>query len=463
MLARKRLDLSMAAVAAVTATALLAACNAYGAASVELSRESCGLRSDTHCWQSAVTIDQASELPPYFAGVTAKAGSRFTINDTIVVESVRGGAIEGNGAVLEWKGPPDRPLFLLINTQHLTIRNLHVLATSPLHTAIEFAKSRRSNPRRPHSVAPSANVIDAVSIEGIRLGNLRYGVRFSKRFGIDEDNDQSTILNTIIYNVSDAAISIEHSQSKAHRFLSVKATGAPGNSNAAFVRKDGGSFSSFGGFHGGFNGAVYDIATTYDTDLIVDENSEASAHLIRTPAGAASFAMPVYVLGGRFAVDKLAPNGRVIDFRRMGPLTVEGLRIDGAPPNNSASPVIWFHPDPVGGQLSGKLRVQSAAFLLPGSDSWDVVSVNENAQVTSSGNTCNDRRGQVSPCRTVAAGLYHLGHTSHSDLQTTVLARIAPGHATFCADCGSDKTNGRCTPQGDGRIARKLRSGWYCN
>lgn len=62
----------------------------------------------------------------------------------------------------------------------------------------------------------------------MRLGYLRYGVRFSKRFGIDEDNDQSTITNTAIYNVTDAAISIEHSQSQGHHFYGVKATGARG-------------------------------------------------------------------------------------------------------------------------------------------------------------------------------------------------------------------------------------------
>jgi hypothetical protein len=415
----------------------------------------------TSCWQAAIREAMPAGRTPYFANVTGTAGVTYAIRDTLIIESTMGGTIDGNGSVLQWQGPPDRPVFLAKNTQQLRFVNLRILVVTPLEAAFEFTKAPYGkDPAR--NVAPSLNVIDSVRIEGVKLGNLKYGVRFSKRYGIDEDNDQSTIMNTVIYNVTEAAISIEHTQSQGHHFYAVKATGAEGNQNASFVRADGGSFSSLGGFHGQFGGAVYNITSVYGTDFIVDENSEGSARFIRTPAGAASFPFPVQVVGGRFAVNRLVKDGKFIDFNRMGPLSIDGLRVDGSAPPGGTKPMISFLPDPVNGKGQGSLAVTNTLFEVPGSGSWDVLVVNAATRLTSSGNTCVDERGSVSACHGLANGVISMAGIPFGEISVPPLRDLAPGHSLFCEDCAADGRSGACIGGGSGRFARKLSSGWIC-
>lgn len=442
------------------AVLLLSGAAAAGAGSSEAL--DCRADDATGCWQEAIRDAMPPQKAPYFAGLTARKGATYIIRDTLTIESVYGGTIDGNGSMLEWRGPPDRPMFLVKNTQQVRFVNLRIVVLTPLESAFEFTKAPYGkDPAR--NVAPSLNVIDSVRIEGIKLGNLRYGIRFSKRYGIDEDNDQSTIINTAIYNVTEAAISIEHTQSQHHHFYGVKAGGADGNKNASFVRADGGSFSSLGGFHGDFAGAVYSISSVYGTDLIVDEDSEGSARFIRTPAGAASFPFPVHVVGGRFSVDRVASDGKLIDFNRMGPLSIDGLRVDGSPPPGAANPVISFLPDPVNGKGQGKLAVSNMAFAMPGSGSWDVLAINSATGINSGGNTCVDERGAIAPCRGLANGISDLGSVSFHELSLPPLRYLAPGHLVFCSDCAAEGRSGVCAGGGQGRIASKSIRGWNCN
>jgi hypothetical protein len=425
-------------------------------------RFGCTASNATPCWQAAIRNATPAGRAPYFGTVTGTSGTTYVIRDTLVIESVNGGTIDGNGSVLEWQGAPDRPMFLVKNTQQLRFANLRILVVTPLEAAFEFTKAPYGkDPER--NVAPSANVIDSVRIEGVRLGNLRYGIRFSKRYGIDEDNDQSTIINTVIYNVTEAAISIEHTQSQQHHLYAVKASGAQGNTNAAFVRANGGSFSSLGGFHGGFGAAVYDISAVYGTDLIVDENSEGSARLIRTPAGATSFPFPVHIIGGRFAVNQVAKDGKLIDFNRMGPLSIDGLTVDGIPPPGAAKPVIAFLPDPVNGKGQGALSATNIAFTMPGSGAWDVLAINGATRITTRGNTCVDEPGNVVSCRGLANGVSDPGGVFFQELTLAPLRDLAAGHSLFCGNCTTDPLSGACAGGGPGRMAHKLRDGWSCN
>lgn len=416
----------------------------------------------TRCWQAAINGARPPGRETWFAGIAARPEARYVIRDTIEVESAWGGVIDGNGAVLEWQGPPDRPLFLVKNTQQVTFTNLRILAGTPLEAAFEFTKAPYGrDPER--NVAPSLNVIDGVRIEGVKLGNLKYGVRFSKKYGIDEDNDQSTIINTAIYNVTEAAISIEHSQSQGHHFYAVKASGAPGNKDAAFVRALGGSFSSLGGFHGRFNGAVYDIHAAFGNDLILDENSEASARLLRTPGGMASFPLPVQVIGGRFAVDNLAADGRIVDFQRMGPLSITGLKVTGESLPDGVTPRISFRPQPVPApdarDAYGQFMLSGLSVTVPGSSGWELVEVSPAARVTIEGSSCADVKQRVTTCSGLAAGVRAPQGPAFRDLP----AGLAPGHEAWCADCGAEAGSGRCSAGGPGRTARKRADGWYCD
>lgn len=449
----------------------------------------CTGNNDALCWQAAVKAAMPKDKAPYFAGLTGTPGARYIVRDTITIESAFGGTVDGNGSVLEWQGPPDRPLFLVKNTQQVKFTNLRIFVGSPLESAFEFTKAPYGK-EQARNVAPSLNVLDGVRIEGVKLGNLRYGVRFSKRYGIDEDNDQSTIINTAIYNVTDAAISIEHTQSQHHHFYAVKATGAEGNRDAAFVRATAGSFSSLGGFHGRFGGAVYDITSVYGTDLILDENSEASARLIRTPDGMASFPMPVHVVGGRFAVDNMAADGRIVDFNRMGPLTISGLKVTGDVRPGAATPLISFRPQPVPagpnpagsgpagsgqagsgqagsgparGEAGGQLNLSGLTFAVAGSAGWDLVQVSPAARVNSAANSCVDGQQRVTRCRGLAAGVQAQDGMAYRELATGPGAALAPGHSAWCADCAAEPVTGKCQAGGGGQFARKLPGGWYCD
>jgi len=450
---------------------LLAVLSASAWASVAADELVCPADDATQCWRVAIEQAMPRDKTPYFSSVTGARNATYIIRNTLTLESVYGGTIDGNGSVLQWHGPPDRPLFLVKNTQQLRFVNLRIFVVEPLQAAFEFTKAPYGkDPAR--NVAPSLNVLDSVRIEGVKLGNLQYGIRFSKRYNIDEDNDMSTIMNTAIYNVTEAAISIEHSQSQAHHFYAVKASGAPGNRNAAFVRAAGGSFTSLGGYHGRFGGAVYDITSANGTNLIIDEGSEASAHFIRTPGGAASFSLPVHVVGGRFSVDQLAPNGRIIDFNRMGPLSIRGLTIDGPVPEGVANPVISFWPQPAGartpgqqtpGQLAGQLAVSDVAFTMPRSSTWDPLRVSSFARVNSSGNSCVDAVGAVAQCQGLAAGVTSAAGVSFGEISAGALQALPPGHVTYCEDCAIAAPSGLCAGGGTGRFAKKLPGGWYCD
>lgn len=422
----------------------------------------CTATDATSCWQAAISHATMLRHLAYFTVAMGTPGTTYVIRDTLTIASAYGGTIDGNGSLLEWQGPPDRPMFLAENTQQVHFINLRIVAAMPLEAAFEFTKAPYGkDPER--KVAPSENVIDSVSIEGVKLGQLKYGIRFSKRYGIDEDNDQSTIMNTAIYNVTEAAISIEHTQSQHHHFYAVKASGAKGNQNASFVRADGGSFASLGGFHGGFSGAVYSIISVYGTDLIVDEDSERSARFIRTPVGAANFPFPVHVIGGRFSVDQVASDGRFIDFHRMGPLSVDGLRVDGKPPPGAVMPALAFLPDPVNGKGQGSLSVSNVTFNVPGSASWDVLAINAATRLSTVGNSCIDERGNIAPCRGVANGISSMGGgISYRQLTIPPLRDLPAGHAIFCEDCKAERGSGSCAAGGSGRIALKLREGWSC-
>jgi hypothetical protein len=419
-----------------------------------------GRVDDSLCWQQALDAAVRSEGYPYFGAVTATPGKTYYIRNTLKITNANGGVIDGRGAVLEWAGPRrGAPMFLLTNTQSIKITNLYIRSgpDAPLETAFEFTKGL------PVRVNPRYNILDHVIIDGTSLNGLQYGVRFTARNGIDEDNDQSTILNSGVYNVTTAAISIEHSQSQDHRFIAVNATGADGNASAAFVSVKDGSFTSIDGYHGRFGLANYFLATARSGITILNENSEESAALIKTPEGAASFLMPVQVIGGSFAVDDLQPSGRVIDFHRYGPLSVQGLQFSGTVKRaGTAAPTIFFGPTPANGPARyAELRVHSVTFggTLPGggTDTYDPIVVSPVARVTAGANSCITSGSAATTCIGRAGG-------SEPWVRFGDLASLTvPGQAFYCADCGRTEATEACRAGGTGQFARRLPRGWVCN
>ncbi|MBN8281151.1 MAG: hypothetical protein J0M16_11120 [Gammaproteobacteria bacterium] len=371
------------------------ACWPLAALAVRPDDFTCQPGDDTGCWQRALVAAQPEATKPAFFGVEARPRI-YRLTDTLVIHGALGGVIDGKGAILEWWGPADRPAFLVTNSQQLRFRDLRIRARKPLQAGFEFAKRRYTEANRNLWVAPSQNYLDHIRIDAVGLNDLRYGIRFSKRYGIDEDNDQATFDAVTIANVTVAAISIEHSQSQAHNIREVRASGAPGNTNAAFIRATGGSFDVWGGTRTGFRGAVYDLTGVNGADTIIGENAEACARLVRTPRGAAGFPFPVTFYGGRFAVDEIAPDGRWVDFHRFGPLALVGMSIDGTP---KVQPRVRFWPWPPGGGYSrGQLTLQGVAFSYAGSALADPVEASPYAAVNSTSHLCQDGTGTLQDC-----------------------------------------------------------------
>ena len=358
---------------------------------------SCQPGDDTSCWQRAIVAAQPEATKPAFFSVTAEPRV-YRLTNTITIHGALGGVIEGRGAILEWWGPANKPAFLITNTQQLRIKDLRIKVVKPLYAAFEFAKRPHTEANRNFWVAPSQNFLDHVRIDAVGLNDLQYGIRFSKRYGVDQDNDQSRLESVTIGNVTQAAISIEHSQSQAHNFTEVRAYGAPGNTNAAFVRATAGSFNVWGGTRTKFRGAVYDLTSVYGADTIWGENAESSSRLVRTPTGAAGFPFPVSFYGGRFALDALATDGKWVDFSRFGPLTITGMSVDGTPPAGIV-PRLYFWPWPPGGGYSkGQLTLQGVAFSYSRSALSDPLALSPYAEVNSYGNLCKDAVGTLQDC-----------------------------------------------------------------
>lgn len=350
----------------------------------------------TACWQAALDAARPSDTAPMFFGVDADPRV-YRVTDTLRVHGTIGGVIDGHGAVLEWHGPPDRPMWLATNTQQLRWTNLRIRVVRPLQAAFEFAKAPYTEANVNLHVAPSQNRLDSVRIDAVGLNDLQFGVRFSSRYGIDQDNDQSLIEGVTISNVTQAAISLEHSQSQFHHFVAVRASGAPGAPSSAFVRTTGGSFTVNGGTRTQFSSAIYDLGSVYGNVLVLNDNSEASARLIKTPQGAAGFSFPVQFVGGRFALDGLAGDGRWADFHRFGPLSFDGFRLDGTPPEG-VTPRLYYWPWPPAGNASGRLSVRNMNLAFKNSAAYPVVILSPYAKLLSEGHLCQDGNGGPAVC-----------------------------------------------------------------
>jgi hypothetical protein len=371
-----------------------------------------GVHDDTVCWQQTLDFAKTTGALPLFGSIEAKSGAHYVISDTLLIHNTFGGVINGNGAYLEWRAASGGcnstvPMFLLEDTQQLKIENLVVLSavTAPpgectptggckLQTAFEFTNFNET--QGTPAWAPSVNILDNVRVDGTRYGGLDYGVRFSLRYGIPQMNDQSTIRDSSFQNVAVAAISIEHPNSKAHRFLNVNGYGADsdcnpdnGNQNTAdFVRLTSGSFSSFGGYAGGFGDAVFYINDIFDPVTIIDSNSEGCGTFLKT-GGTAWFPVPVNVTGGRYFPHPDNPTGaKVVDWNRQGPLTIRGMQFE-LPHHEVLS---FTPPPPVVGQTTnhGEFEViDCPSTEFPGdSTTWDQIAVNDYARVVSHGNMC---------------------------------------------------------------------------
>jgi len=290
--------------------------------------------NDSLCVQNA--FNYASRNAEGFGSIIADKKRAYNISKTIIICNSSDGVFDGAGAAFNWVGPPNMPMFLVINGRHMRFENFNIFsspkgALNPLQAGMEFTSDLTNKSGCEGPVIPSSkNSIDHVRMEGRELNGLIYGIRFTNRFGDDANNDMSTIFDVTLNNITNAGISIEHTQSHQHRLISVNGYGAPGN-NGCFVDARAGFISVVGGFQGGWGEANFCFDGAYGPFSVVDANSEGSSRLIEIGKDKelTGFPMNVSIQGGRFAVNNLNRDGSFVNINRLGSFLLRGITIDG--------------------------------------------------------------------------------------------------------------------------------------
>jgi len=354
---------------------------------------------DTACWQAALSSLPARRV------VAAASGRKYRITKTLTVCNGYEGIVDGHGAALEWAGPPDAPMFLIVNTYHTTFTNFAIAVHAPrrLQSAFEFASAKNDPPSIACSGMPrpaSKNSIVHVAVEGDGLNDIDYGVRFTNRYRYDANNDMTRIVDSNFVNITNAVVSVETTQSHQIELIDVTGYGAPGN-RGCFVHADSGFLSSIGGFQGMWGDAAFCVNGGYGPFSIINANSEGSARLVRVGmrGDVANYPVSVNVSGGRFAVDAVAADGHVISFNRLGSLIVVGLRVDGGPPRG-VEPTISVQPGRVAGSSAGAAAVvEGMVYFINGSSQWHTVIAEPWIDLTIHGNVCVTQEGLATACR----------------------------------------------------------------
>jgi hypothetical protein len=373
---------------------------AYGDAGPEQYASECQAGvDDTGCWQRALRDARTN------GSFVASAGHRYRIRNTLTVCNGIDGVVDGRGAILEWAGPPNVPMFLIVNSYHMVFTHLTIRARAPhpLQAAFELTSAKSDPPGLDCAGTPrpaSKNTIEHVEVEGGALNDIMFGVRMSNRFGYDANNDMTRIVNVNFSSITTAAVSVETTQAHQNVLIDDTGYGAPGN-RGCFVQAETGFISSIGGFQGLWGRAAFCVNGGYGPFSIVNPNSEGSARLVLVgnAGDVAGYPVTVNISGGRFAADAMEKDGRVISFNRLGSLSVRGLRIDGGRPNG-VEPSIAIQPGrPAGSAGAVSVDVDGVVFFMKGSDRWNVVVAPAWASVSERGNICVSEDGIATNCR----------------------------------------------------------------
>jgi hypothetical protein len=173
--------------------------------------------------------------------------------------------------------------------------------------------------------------------------------------------------------------------------------------------------------------------------------------------------LPVTILGGRFAVNDVAPDGQVVHYRRQGPLSVYGLTVDGCLPAGASAPRFFFDPD--GGGQIGELAVHGVLFSYEIFDSQacpaGAVAPVDPIDLGAGGDT-HVTASSIMCGATLCPGLGGGGVLSFGGVAQSALpaSGILPGHVTYCTDCQPHSSP--CEAGGSGALAVRTGSGWLC-
>ena len=300
------------------------------------------------CVDDTTAIQNALDaIPPHGALVFFPTGT-YPISRTLEIADRMGFTLEGTGSVsstLYWRGRNDAaaPMLRLTKCASSTLSRLRLIAvTKEAYCAIESTGNGASG-----ELTFDKIIIDG---EAAAVSHFTRGVRFTSLDGAaDANNDRSTFRDCAIKGCTEAGVSIEHSQSKAHVFYNCQirrctigvATHLQGKGVTA---KPGGSFLWFGGYMSSNSVADFflsPIANNNDPIVISGMGSEGSNRLLDGIHEQAE-QRPVLLQGIRFATGPKAPlaaDGHVIRLGHPGPLTIMGSIFDTDKPST-----IFFDP-----------------------------------------------------------------------------------------------------------------------
>ncbi len=294
---------------------------------------------DTSAFQAA--IDGA--MAHHQGGIVHAPAGTYLISDSLVVSADKVMKFRGDGStatLLEWRGPPDRPLLILDGHRDSVFGYFSIRTTAgwPLQTGIvSKTHDEFPPPRIPTNLAFYDILIDGSA--GLGHGfRIIPGVR-SDGTPNDYNNEFHYFVGCDVRDYDVAGYSVEHSQAKTHTFLNSRFDGGFRGQYGVvtLMHLVAGSFRWIGG--GGGNNLAADIGPGGNDDFILvrDGTFSGSARFLESGFAAGAWNINLYRNHWSSQPSLLAPDGRIINYHKAGPLVLEGniFELSGAPPSGA--------------------------------------------------------------------------------------------------------------------------------
>jgi hypothetical protein len=256
----------------------------------------------------------------------------IALGGTIAMQNVSGVEIAGSsasltplgGTIFNWVGNATAPAFALTSVANCRLSNFRLQVYPPYTLASGIYIDRGVNAQ----VDPTLNAVENVTIiSDSPAGLFGKGVQMALGPGGDANNDWGMFTRVHVIGYGIAGFSIEHTQSKAHRFFGCFADGRQvgqyGVTTALGPGARGGSFMWFGGGMSANAAADFYVGAPDDNILIQGGYSENSARFLVTAGGSAD-SFDITVQGFTWMDSYLASDGKMIVYTQRGTLTLIG-------------------------------------------------------------------------------------------------------------------------------------------
>ena len=251
------------------------------------------------------------------------------VTDTIVVPSGEGYHLRGlsmRKTGLRWKGPPDRPMFLLRDMRDSVFENFSIEAANPLRSVFEIGPVNLA----PGRIVTSNNHRKRIYVQGHdRLGCfVQYGGVGYDGWNYPNVNNEANIDEDCIIENCEYGIKFYGNQCKDNVVNRCRFSG--GTKGKAAIYSTGSFASTFGGGYG-FE-TFFLQADTADTLMILAPSVEACGRLLHArgpdpnnPTTGAPQSITLY--GGRFMCDALHADRKAIMIHSGGDCDIRNIQL----------------------------------------------------------------------------------------------------------------------------------------